>query len=276
MRSGLLALFLLSACASSSRGGAALPAEASAVAAFRFDAARVPVGRVVHYIKTNIDGSKPALVSIYFASNGRIEVYKSEAGLSDSAEVDAEIDWENFSPRRIAAGVIRADGSREARASLEVDGEGRIRVTIGDQQQVLAAPRAPFHVFNFDLMSLNATLPHLVAPEAGFTITLVEPTFGDRPGLIEDRGPITLAFAAVEQVGGAECRKYTISGPGLRERGGALWVNARDGLIERVESPLANNPDWDSYRLERRGEETMTPAAWEEYRRTHVGTGAPK
>lgn len=270
----LLALLAPLACASRATSPTATPA-APSVAAFRFDAARVPVGRVVHYVKSNLDGSKPALVSVYFAAADRIEVYKSEQGLDDAAEVNAWLDWSTFSIARLEAGVIRADGSREARARVEVEADGRLHVRVGDQEQRIAGPAAPFHVYNFDLMSLGAALPHLAAPAAPFAVTIVDPTFGRSPGLVEDRGAVAFTFVGEEALGGVPCRKYALTGPGLLDRGGALWTRASDGLIERVESPLANNPDWQSFRLERVGEAPMTAEAWETYRRTHVGAGVP-
>ena len=243
--------------------------------AFHFEPARVPVGRVIHYVKSNLDGSKPALVSVFFSSDSRIDVYKSEEGLGDSAEVSAEMDWATFSPRLLEAGVILADGTRQARARVQVEAGRRLHVKVGPEEQRIDAPALPFHIFNFDLMSLNVALPHLALPESPFAVTFVEPTFGQRPGLVEDRGQATITFSAVESLHGVPCRKYLLSGPGMLEKGGALWVSTLDGLLELVETPLANNPDWDSFRLERHSEERMTSDAWERYRTTHVGTGVP-
>lgn len=282
----LVALLGLSACGSPLDGAAPANAGASAgarapapdaggSAAFRFDPARVRAGRVIHYVKSNLDGSKPSLVSLYLASPERIEVYKSEEGLVDSAEVSAEMDWAKASPKLLSAGVIRDDGTREERALLRLESDQRLFVKVGTMEERIDVPRLPFHVFNFDMMSLNIALPHLVAPEAPFVVTFVEPTFGERPGLLENRGPATVTFSTMETVHGAPCRKYIVSGPGMRDKGGSLWVSTRDGLLELVEIPLANNPGWNSFKLERRSEETMTPEAWETYRKTHVGTGVP-
>src|SRR5258708_37158960 len=90
MRSSLVG-FLLAAVASSAFS-AVEPLDA-----FHYRASRVPApGTVVNYVKSNLDGSKPALVSLFFADADNIEVSRSEAGVAESTDVRAHLDWKRF------------------------------------------------------------------------------------------------------------------------------------------------------------------------------------
>ena len=229
---------------------------------FVFRPERVPVGRVVHYVKSNLDGSKPALVSVYFASPTRIEVYKSEKDVDDAADVHAELDYTMFSPRMLDAGVIFDDGTREHRAKLEFDGK-TVTATIGGATASLPAPFTPLHTYNFDLMGLSAMLPHL-RDDGSFRVAFVEPTFGEGPSPIANRGIVTATRHG---------DTYSLAGE-LFPHGATLRINPSDGLLESFESATPNNPGWNSLRLRRRGSESMTRAQWDTYRKSHVGKGA--
>jgi hypothetical protein len=243
----------------------------AAALAFLFVACRKDVN-VVHYVKSNLDGSKPALVTMYIAAPDRIEVYKSEKDLTDSADVLAHIDWKRLSADSLDAGVITADGKREPRAKLSIAGS-ELFVKIGDTEERLRVDTFPLHVYNFDLMSLNVTLPRIARRNENFRIAFAEPTFGEKPGVMELRGFVTARYVGGEPLDRVPTRKYVLSGDGMAGHEGTLWINASDGMMQRFESTLANNPGWTSLRLDRRGTAHMSDGQWREYKRTHVGTG---
>ena len=69
-------------------------------------------GTAIHYVKSNLDGSKPSLVTMYIASPDEIEVSKSEKEVSDSADIRAHIDLSRLTADHLDAGVLTADGNR--------------------------------------------------------------------------------------------------------------------------------------------------------------------
>jgi hypothetical protein len=241
-------------------------------ATFVHDASRVVPGTAIHYVKSNLDGTKPSLVTMYIIDGDDIEVSKSEKDVDDSADVRAHLDWRRFSADRLDAGVLTSDGKREARAELTL-GERELAVKLGDTAETLPVSTFPLHVYNFDLMSLNMTLPHLARPRSGFRFAVAEPTFGQKPGVMELRGYADATYAGDETLHGVPTHKYRVSGAGMAGREGWLWINDADGYLEKFESPLANNPGWTSLRLERRGVSRMTQAEWSEYKRKNVGVG---
>ena len=227
-------------------------------------------GTAIHYVKSNLDGSKPSLVTMYIVSADEIEVSKSEKDLTDSADIRAHIDWSRLTADHLDAGVLTADGKREKRAELWIRGN-ELAVTLGDASETLPVSTFPLHVYNFDLMSVNAILPRLEG--RSFRVGFAEPTFGQKPGVMELRGFAHFTFDGEEVLDGVATRRYRVGGPGLAGQTGTLWINASDGYMQRWESPLANNPGWNSLRLERRGVTSMTPDQWREYKRKNVGVG---
>jgi hypothetical protein len=234
---------------------------------FAFDAARATPGVVYHYLKTNLDGSHPEHVALYVAALDRIEVFKYHPGEEPAALVVAELDWATASARRLASWQVRASGEPLLAATMDYRGDaGAVEVAIpaaGLGPETLAVPTLPFHVYNFDLASLNVALPHLVADTV--TVGLADPTFEPAP-LFRWRGDVTITYAGEEDRDGVPTRAYHIGGPGLEGRGGTLWVHAEDGHLQDVEIALPDNPAWTSFKLRRVGREAMDADAWAAFR----------
>jgi hypothetical protein len=268
MRSLLLALALT--VVASSAFSAADPLDA-----FHYRASRVPpVGTVVNYVKSNLDGSKPSLVSLYFADADDIEVSKSETGAAASTDVKAHLDWKRFIADRLDSGDLTSDGVRAPRARLTI-GKDEVRASYDTLEQRLTSTIHPLHMYNFDLMGLNVMLPQLRNPKQSFTIGFLEPTFAMTTDVIELRGKATATYVGEETVGGRAAHRFHLSGAGLANAEASLWIDADDGLIDLVESPLPNNPEWTSYRLARRGpNQHMSPAEWTAFKLAHIGVGA--
>jgi hypothetical protein len=266
MRSVLIGLALAAACASAP--------SSDPLNAFRYRPERVPKpGTVVQYVKSNLDGTKPSLVSLYFADHDDVEVSRSEAGTDESADVKAHLDWKRFIADRLDTGALHPNGVREQRGTLTI-GRDELVASVDSFEQRLSSSVHPLYVYNFDLMALNVMLPHLRNPKRDFTVAFVEPTFGAAEGAIVIRGRATAKYMEDEEIEGRRARRYHLSGPGLANSEAMLWVDAGDGLIDLVESPLPNNPDWNSFRLARRGTTAhMSWSEWEGFKRSHVGVG---
>ena len=84
--------------------------------AWRFEAAKVPVGRVFHYLKSQRDGTHATRISVYMASNERIEALKWDEGGDEATLVIGDMDWSRFSIRHFE-GIHLARGSRRGRGS---------------------------------------------------------------------------------------------------------------------------------------------------------------
>lgn len=239
------------------------------VSAFRYDPARVPLGMVYHYLKTNIDGTHPEHIVQYVAAHDRMEVYKFQAPATRAALVTAWVDWELFSATRLESRQVWKDSTRLI-ATLVYDRAAReVAVDVFGRAERTAIPRVPFHVYNFDLGSLNMALPHLVNPRATFTVELADPTYQEQP-IFRHRGAVEVRYLEDAERDGQACRAYRIDGPGLEGKGGTLWVRKDDGFAQDIEIALPDNPSWTSFKLRLERRERMTPAEWEAFRLAHI------
>lgn len=243
--------------------------DAGDVAKFRFRPERVRVGWVYHYLKTNIDGTKPEHVSVYVAARGRIESFKYHPPRAGRAGlVIATLDWKLFSATRLESWQVWSD-RRQLFATLDYDAaDSSVTVSIpptGRPPERVSVRHIPFHVYNFDLASLSFAFPHLARPREAFTVGIADPTFKDAGPLFHYKGEARVTYAGEERRGGVACRKYRIDGEGLEGRGGFVWVNKRRGHVEDIEVALPDNPEWQSFKFRLTGVERMTRGAWERF-----------
>ena len=109
---------------------------------FRYQPEKIRVGEVAHYVKSNLDGSKPTRVSIFVAAKDRLEVVKVEQGVIDAAWVRAHFDWTLFTADRLEAAVVNLDGSIEERAALAADPKAGVVEREGRRQEGRGRPGA--------------------------------------------------------------------------------------------------------------------------------------
>ena len=243
---------------------------------FQYSPERVPVGTVYHYTKSNLDGSNPWRLSTYVASRTRIDVVKWAGEPGQLVNVTAEFNWssavaerlEQWNPRDGAMALTMA-------GELALDGRTLTLALANGQKLAIAADAGPLHVYGFDLQSLNMAYRHLADPTRSFEVGLVgmnrKPS-PERPEPVVYFGRTVFEYAGEEQVGGAACRKYRITGPGMDGKPGTAWFDRDAGHLVKIESPWPASDDWTTYRLELDKVERMTPFAWHAFK---AGVVAP-
>ena len=241
------------------------PAQTSA---FRYQPEKIKVGTVYHYVKTNRDGSHPEQISIRVAAHDRIESFKFHPKGVRAALVVAGVDWTNFSARRLESWQVFAGGKRNLFATMAYDKASK---TVGVSIPTLAKEvektpisREPFHVYNFDLASLNFAFRHLADPRKSFTVGIADPTFKESP-MFHYKGEVEVSYVADESRDGVACARYRIDGKGLDNRGGFIWVNKKDGYFQDIEIDLPDNPDWQTFKFKLERVEQMTEAQWDTF-----------
>ncbi len=235
---------------------------------------KIKIGTVYHYVKSNIDGTNPADVSIYVASKQRVEVLKIEQGSTLPAYVTADFDWGSFSAVHLDSWHIVEDGSLrrqlESRLSLE---HNTYTAYLGDGEFSADIGHYPLHNYNFDFTSFNFIFRHLTDPEREFAIGVVEPNWdvilspdfnptGKSTDVLRYKGKASIEYIGADTYHDVDCRKYRISGEGLENQVGFFWVNMEDGHFECFEHPHPDNPAWDSFKFELRSIELMSSAEW--------------
>lgn len=236
---------------------------------FRYQPEKIPVGKVYHYSKTNLDGSDPEYISLWVEDRDRLQSFKLPPESRQGGLVMAHMDWSLFSVDRIESWQVWPDkeGTLVARLAylgpekaVEVD-----MVFTGKPAEKVAIPRLPWHIYNFDLASLNFTFRHLIDPTGSFVVGLADPSFKDEGPVFFYRGEATVSYVGEEERNGVPCRKYRIDGPGLSNRGGFLWVNKKEEHVEDIEIDLPDNPNWKTFKFRLLGTGQMDRAGWEAF-----------
>lgn len=247
---------------------------------------RAPANQVVHYVKSNLDGSKRLVLSLYFPAPLAVEALKVEADGRYLALVQARLDPQTLSESwmRSYNGLERGKGRLQMALSAE-PGQARLVAEVAGTQMPVTASHLPAHIYNFDLSGLNLTLPLLKDPRADFAVGILDPDFGflrtrfkPNAGVLEggfvDKGEAQFRYLRDEALDEVPCHRFEVGGPAFGGAKGTLWVNAKDRLIERFEHALPDNPDWQSFKLSRIGSRTMDKAGWEAFKAATVQRAA--
>lgn len=249
----------------------AAPSQAAGqLEAFRHDPARVPVGRVYEYVKSNRDGSNAGRISLHVAGADRLESLKWAPGDTVATLVVATMDWARFSVRRLESWVLVRGAAPALRATLDTDSSGSgVRVSFSPDS-LLPIRGWPWHSYDFDFASLNLAFADLIQPEAPFTFQRADIVYAESWPPFADMGPVNVRFVRREQRSGLETRAYELDGPGLQDRLGRMWVSVTGSYLVEYEFPFPDEPGYIDVRLKLDRIRRATAAEWEESKRSRV------
>jgi hypothetical protein len=228
--------------------------------AFEFDAAKLEVGRVFQYEHSNIDGSHATRVSLYWAAEDRLESLKWAPDWDEANLVVAKMDWKTFSVAGFETFRITTSGERRPAASLTIVGH---EIMVGNSRCPIE--RLPWHSYDFDLASLNVSLRFLTDPEEPLILGIADFVSQPQPGFYF-KGNIELFYLEDEEREGIPCRKYSLDGPGLEDRGGFLWAAKTDRPhFVDFELDLPDEPGLTSGKLRFLGTDELTLEEWKSF-----------
>ena len=251
-----------------------MPDTTSSIDQFSYRPELINVGTVYRYVKSNIDGSYPARIVIYVRDHYHLDVLKFEEHGMDAALVRAHMDWETFSADQLESWVLTPDGGRRPQATLSSSSEDRaFTLTWQDRTDIIRVGHYPVHIYNFDFISLNYILRHWDHPEEEVTIGILQPNFDLNPEtMMKYEGTILIKYLGTEECNETPCRKYNIGGEGLKGHNGVMWVNIDKRIIEDVEIPIPDNPDWDNFKFKFVSSEHMDSREWDEFMNAEIKT----
>jgi hypothetical protein len=236
------------------------------VSALDFSVERVPVGQVLHYVKSARDGTNRSDISVFVATEDRIEALKWDRGGARASFVVATMDWSRFSVRGFESWQLARGKPPERKATVDVvDGVLSLSLMSEPMSEPMAISHWPWHSYDFDFTSLNLILPHLRDPESALAFWRTDFVYEDPPRVAE-LGEVSLAFQGYEQRGGKRARRYTIGGAGLADHAGTWWADADTGLLIEYEIPVGDEPGYADVRFRLEGAEPMSPAQWESFK----------
>ena len=222
---------------------------------------------ILHYVRSNRDGSLPEHVVHYRPSRTGIAVYKWVEHCTTAAYVTAEMDDDVRSGRLYVAGKMAKDGSQATFGTLTLDekapalavditppGAGRIRMSHKLKGR-------PYIIYDFDLADLNAFLQeHRPAGDFAVELPVIWP--GD-PALFRDLGQLKARYSGEETHDGRATVRYDLTVDGPSPAAGMLWVDAKEGFIVEAELGLPNHMEYRDFRLKLEKVQPGGPAAWE-------------
>ncbi len=229
---------------------------------------RDAVGRIYHYVRTNIDGSDPENVYVFRKRADFLEVYKMRNKCANAAFVTAELDMEKGYATHLTGGRLKPGASHEDFATLSYDsGTKRVSAEITPPEGATKSASVliedePWHDYDFDFASLTVMTPHL-APRAdlSFGLTLIIPD-PSREDFLIYLGRADLIYRQDEERGGRPARRYMVGGPAFGSFGGSLWLDAEEGHILDVETGIPNHREYENFKLELENIDDGGQAAW--------------
>jgi len=224
---------------------------------------------LLHYVRSNQDGTMPEHIYVYVAAADRIEVGKMVRPCTNAAFVTAELDRPRGQARALVGGRLARDGAQEAFAWLSYDPETQrlhARVPPAGIDQDVAIAGEPWMMYDFDLADLSG-LNYGRAParvDFRFAIALIWPEDGAEE-IFRDLGYMQARFVGVEQRHERQTLRFEVSG-GLT---GQLWLDARQGFVVEARFDQPNHTGYDNFQLVLLDVAANGAEAWQEVRAQH-------
>ena len=86
-----------------------------------------------------------------------------------------------------------------------------------------------------------------------------------------NKGKVTVKFSGEEIFNNKQCLKYFADGVGLENRGGHIWVNQENFMIEQYKIALPDEPGFANGMMRLIKTDKMSPQQWESFKRNKLG-----
>jgi hypothetical protein len=234
-------------------------------ASFLSLAAAAAPAPVLHYLRTNWDGSEPERVVVYADTPATVRVFKGRERCTNAAFVTARLDPQTGQAVELTGGRLTRELGQRPFAYLTTTAnllEARLGAPTGDPMFAVEVAE-PWFLFDFDFADWIAHPPAAIGAGEAFSADLAliltgqdeaEPSF-------TNRGRLELTPIGRGEGEDGAFIYYRASGPALAGATGEMWFNAQDGRLIAARLPLANHSEYRdfAYRLVKREE---GEAAW--------------
>jgi hypothetical protein len=257
-----LALVLVAAC-----GRQAEPEAADEREAVGRESAK-DVGRIYHYVRSNVDGTEKEDVYVFRKTADELEVYKAREKCTNAALVTAKLDLDRGHATRIVGGRLLPQAERREFAFLDFDARTRTiraRVEVPDGPTLndeAIVEDLPWHLYDFDFASLTVMTPK-IEPRSDFSfglaLLIADP---NRADFLQYLGRADATYRKDEVRNGRASFRYVLGGPAFGTYGGSLWLDAEEGHILDVETGIPNHLEYRDFKLELEGVDDGGAGAW--------------
>jgi hypothetical protein len=236
-------------------------------------AAALTASPILHYVRSNRDGSEPEHVVQYRPSRTQIAVYKWVEKCKMAAYVTAEMDSGLRDARLFTAGKVAKDGSQATFGTLTLDPAASaldVAVDLPNEQirERHALRSRPFLLYDFDFSDLNVFLQE-TRPRADFAYELPVIWPAEGTSVFRDYGTLRAKYAGEEKHLGRKAIRFDLTVEGATPSTGALWVDAKHGYIVEAELGLPNHLEYQDFLLKLDKVEKGSAAAWNALTKAH-------
>lgn len=260
---------LLASCASPPPSPAPLPAPPAAASQW--------TAPVLHYIRSNRDGSEPEHIVHFRPSRTDVAVYKYMSKCTNAAYVTAQMSDVYWEAIGLDAGKVGKTGGQEkfGRIALVDDPNRGTRIIdawvdlppgrMTDSAEVPGG--IPWFLFDYDLGDLNTYLQQ-TRPEKEFlfAFALIWPESKD---FFSHMGTLRAQHRGIERRGGRNLRRFDLDFLYGREGTGTLWTDPVTWHIVEAELGEPNHPGMKDFRLKLERVDTGGQAAWDALLKGH-------
>lgn len=247
------------------------PITIHAQGAYSFPSHFNDIHTIYSYTKSNWDGSNASGIYLYVKDSFHLESLKLTEGDEWATVVEAEIDWENAAVKRFTNHRLYVGGERKKIAELNVSDALRLSFRVGDIKDSMILDSRYWHSYDFDFAGLSFTWRALKDKKAGFSFLIADAAMvNGNPGFA-NKGMVTVKYEKDEKIGDKVCRKYSIDGPGLANRGGYIWIDPASWMIEEYRIDLPDENGYDNGRLKLANIYRMEPSEWERFKLRKLG-----
>lgn len=222
------------------------------------------VAPVLHYLRTNGDGSEQERVVVYVESPERVHVFKGRDRCTNAAYVTGTLDPRNGQAVSLVGGRLTRERTQEPFAWLSRSA-GQITARLGKSDappMFEVASRPDWFMYDFDFSDWVANPPPAIRAGADHASEMVLILMADDGPTMTNRGLLELTYGGTGSGSDGAFFYYRASGPALDGKEGEMWFAAADGRLLAARLPLANHAEYRdfAYRLVKREE---GEAAWQ-------------
>ena len=193
---------------------------------------------VYEYKKSNWNGAHSSSIFLYVADSNNLESFKWWEGDEVATLVTAGIDWKNFSVSEFQNHKLGKGKAPEFIARLK--GVKSLKIEIGEIRDSLLIADLPWQSYDFDFAGLGFIWRALKNKEDSFWFHIADVAMiYDKPKFV-NKGKVTVKFESDEMINNKQCLKHFVDGPGRENKGGYIWINKEDLMIQQYKIALTN------------------------------------
>ena len=104
----------------------------------------------------------------------------------------------------------------------------------------------PWQSYDFDFAGLGFIWRALKNKKDSFWFHIADVAMvNDKPKFV-NKGKVSVRFQGDEIINNKQCLKYFVDGPGLENKGGYIWINKENYMIQQYKIALPDEPGFEN------------------------------